>query len=317
MFQVQLEDATGKAPPPHETMVMVWPSTPVEVLAATIVMRVIDVKVHSQWYEVLKMKDAGELKPEPTMISEAAAELSIPTLTMVEEVCKAQKIVAYNFKKMSNNLRMRNGGLARALGKYGLDTIDKVHRKMSFLYAAEKSMKELRQNAQAQKQTLLEATEAIMMANAEREARFDLRLRAAIEKKLPTEQMQWSRNLEVMDSWRSETKILENRRLQYEQLIRDFENTPFEPPVGTELQRDRIAELERKLSTIKVDSFLLTELKAKEAQRIASKKGRAEEKRRARLFTEHNTCTPESTTKRVKVSSSHSRPRGCQVEYGR
>ena len=315
MFQVQLEDATGKAPPPHETMV--WPSKPVEVLATTIVMRVIDVKVHSQWYEVLKMKDAGELKPEPTMISEAAAELSIPTMTMVEEVCKAQKIVANNFKKMSNNLRMRNGGLARALGKYGLDTIDKVHRKMSFLYAAEKSMKELRQNVQAQKQTLLEATEAIMMANAEREARFDLRLRAAIEKKLPTEQMQWSRNLEVMASWRSETKILENRRLQYEQLIRDFENTPFEPPVGTELQRDRIAELERKLSTIKVDSFLLTELKAKEAQRIASKKGRTEEKRRARLFTEHNTCTPESTTKRVKVSSSYSRPRGCQVEYGR
>ena len=113
--------------------------------------------------------------------------------------------------------------LARALGKYGLDTIDKVHRKMSFLYAAEKSMKELRQNVQAQKQTLLEATEAIMMANAEREARFDLRLRAAIEKKLPTEQVQWSRNLEVMDSWRSETKILENRRVQYEQLIRDFE----------------------------------------------------------------------------------------------
>ena len=153
MFQVQLEDATGKAPPPHETMV--WPSTPVEVLAATIVKHAIDAKVHSQWYEVLKMKDAGELKPEPTMISEAAAELSIPTLTMVEEVCKAQKIVANNFKKMSNNLRMRNGGLARALGKYGLDTIDKVHRKMSCLYAAEKSMKELRQNVQAQKQTPL------------------------------------------------------------------------------------------------------------------------------------------------------------------
>jgi hypothetical protein len=116
-------------------------------------------------------------------------------------------------------------------------------------------MKELRQNVQAQKQTLLEATEAIMMANAEREARFDLRLRAAIEKKMPTEQMQWSRNLEVMGSWRSETKILENRRLQYEQLIRDFENTPFEPPVGTELQRDRIAELERELSTINQSGF--------------------------------------------------------------
>ena len=100
-------------------------------------------------------------------------------------------------------------------------------------------------------------------------------------------------------------------------MIRDFENTNDSECVGTELQRDRIAELERKLSTIKVDSFLLTELKAKEAQRIASKKGRTEEKRRARLFTEHNTCTPESTTKRVKVSSSYSRPRDCQVEYGR
>ena len=96
MFQVQLEDATGKAPPPHETMV--WPSTPVEVLAATIVCAMQNVKVHSQWYQVLKMKDAGGLKPKHTMISEAATEFSVSIETMEEKVREGEKIVAYSTK---------------------------------------------------------------------------------------------------------------------------------------------------------------------------------------------------------------------------
>ena len=195
----------------------------------------------------------------------------------------------------------------QALALWKVHTVSDIHLKFTELAAKEKELEMQIEKVKQQRQddSILRAHSSIVEAAVKREAEYDARLQAAVQPEVDRQlALQKARYEEGAKFYEEQAKVLQQAEARYAALAAtEEERNPSKD--------DQIRKLSRQVSDLRRDKMTLqtqvTKLESQEQQRKKRQANRENERQRRRMFANHSavsTCTPESTSKRLKSRSS-------------
>ena len=195
----------------------------------------------------------------------------------------------------------------QALALWEVKTVSEIHRKFTELAEKKKELETQIEEIKQQRQddSILRAHSSIVEAAVKREAEYNARLQAAVQPEV-------DRQVAIQKA------RYEEGAARYEERAKEMQQTKAEwaKLAATEKERnpdkdDQIRKLSRQVSDLRRDKMTLqtqvTKLESQEKTRKKRLANRENERQRRRMFANHSavsTCTPESTSKRLKSRGS-------------
>ena len=144
-----------------------------------------------------------------------------------------------------------------------------------------------------------------MESAVKREAEYDARLQAAVQPEVDRQlALQKARYEEGTEFYKEQAKKMQQAKARYAELAaKEEERNPDKDEQIRKLSR-QVNDLRRDKTTLQTQ---VTKLESQEQQRKKRQANRENERQRRRMFANHSavsTCTPESTTKRLKSRGS-------------
>ena len=182
-----------------------------------------------------------------------------------------------------------------------------IHLKFTELAAKEKELEMQIDKVKQQRQddSILRAHDSIVESALKRQAEYDARLQAAVQPEVDRQlAIQKARYEEGVEFYKEQAKKTQQMEARYAELAAKEEETNPD-------KDEQIRKLSRQVNDLRRDKTRLetqvTKLETKEKTRLKRQANRENERERRRMFANHSavsTCTPESTSKRLKSRSS-------------
>ena len=186
--------------------------------------------------------------------------------------------------------------------------MSEIHKKFTELAEKEKELQRQIDEVKQQRQddSILRArSSSIVEAAVKREAEYDARLQAAVQPEVDRQlAIQKARYEEGAARYEERAKEMRRMKARYAELAAtEEERNPDKDEQIRKLSR-QVGDLQRAKTSLETQ---VTKLETKEKTRLKRQANRENERQRRRMFANNSavsTCTPESTSKRLKSRSS-------------